>query len=125
MPIDRTKAREMVAKYFARDLPYTSQSIISDIADLIDQAVKATALECSEICREKADRAPGDLSPVGVGARAAGTIRLRFGLKDAPYADLQCPREICQLCGGTGTVSGRSTPPEQAFICPRCNGAKP
>jgi hypothetical protein len=70
------------SQYFAGKL-YVGAVSIDSLARVIDRVVRDTALECSEICRRHADRAPGGLVPVGAAARASDEIRHAFGLEQA------------------------------------------
>ena len=89
MPIDHTEAMKRTREYFTfQGKPYIGEMEMERIAGLIQTAVRETALECSEICRRHADRAPGGLVPVGVGARASDEIRFQFGLTGKPYEAL-------------------------------------
>ena len=87
MPIDHMESLRRAVGFFYQ-WPYRSPRDLERLADVIDAAVKETALECSEICRRHADRAPGGLVPVGVRARASDEIRFQFGLTGKPYEAL-------------------------------------
>src|ERR1035438_2059668 len=81
MPIDHAEALQRGREYWIRNgQMYAGMKCAELVAAEIEQAVRDTALECSEICRRQADRAPGGLLPVGVGARASDEIRHVFGL---------------------------------------------
>ena len=67
------------------------------VAAEIERVIRDTALECSEICRRHADRAPGGLVPVGAAARASDEIRQAFGLGTQPVEPLAEPRRLCLL----------------------------
>lgn len=113
MLIDHEEALRRAGEYFANGgKPYTSVMEFHRVAEMIEKAVKETALHCSQICRQYADRAPGGLVPVGAGANASDEIRRIYGLQDAPHGALRSPRSICQMCGGTGVLGLEA--------CPRC-----
>jgi hypothetical protein len=89
MPIDHAEALQRGREYWIRNgQMYALGKGAEFIAGEIEQAVRETALECSEICRRHADRAPGGLVPVGVGARASDEIRHVFGLVNEPVQRL-------------------------------------
>ena len=115
MPIDHAEALQRGREYLIENgSVFTSMYVVGKLAEVIERAVRDTALECSEICRRHADRAPGGLVPVGVGARASDEIRHVFGLVSEPVQPLACPRSLCQLCGGTGIIGSVDD-------CPRCS----
>jgi hypothetical protein len=80
MPIDHREAMYRAALHLQdTHQPYAGVSRIVAIAALIDQAVKETAFECSEICRRHTDRDMGN-SMVGSAAKASDDIGRLYGL---------------------------------------------
>jgi hypothetical protein len=89
MPIDHAEALQRGREYWIRNgQAYRFVKGAELVAAEIERAVRDTALECSEICRRHADRAPGGLVPVGAAARASDEIRQAFGLGNEPLQPL-------------------------------------
>lgn len=80
----------------------------------VEDVRKETARRCSEIARELAGRAPGDLIPVGAGAQICDAIRKEFGLTGEPYATFLATSSGSPRCSGSGPTAAAPRPPQKS-----------